>query len=183
MVSVIEVKLAVYLDLCHEIEETAAKLYYFFADLFRQDAEIRSLWLRTAIEEENHALQFRMVSRMRKEVIDGDFVELADVRTVLARMRGVLARVSQQPPTLREALQLAIEEEENLSSFHVHSAVTFVTDTSRAVFKAMMVNDRDHVERMKRAVNRCIATAAGHGAEAGNSPAGVRPASLRVVGK
>jgi hypothetical protein len=52
------------LDACQEIEEIASKIYYFNADLFAHNDKISRLWRKTAIEEENHALQIVLAKRI-----------------------------------------------------------------------------------------------------------------------
>jgi hypothetical protein len=64
------------LDQCAVIETRCADLYRHFAQATADLPELEGLWQKTALEEEHHALQFKMPSRLKGEGVTGVNAEL-----------------------------------------------------------------------------------------------------------
>lgn len=127
---------------CAEIEASTAKIYRLFASLHGDEPRVVALWLKTAEEEDNHQRQFELGLRLSPETI-----EKAD--HVLQQVRDAIAKVETSPPDIESALKFAVDMEMKLSEFHMKSAVVFVNDYYRTMFKSMMSNDREHVQALK----------------------------------
>ena len=66
-------------------------------------------------------------------------------------MQGYLETVKISPPTLKEALALAIKLERKISSFHLDEMMVFEDESIKKLFRVMMASDRNHVESLEAA--------------------------------
>jgi rubrerythrin len=140
------------LELCREIEVSCSELYHYFEDIFSGTPGISGLWKKTALEEENHANQFVLAIKLRRQgLVQSVSVEETAVETVLNRVRSLLEKARQNQPGINDALLLAIDLEEVLSEFHLSSMALFQEESHKKLFEAMMKNDQNHVVDLKRA--------------------------------
>lgn len=143
------------LAICRDIEKANAELYKYFAEIFSSHEEMAELWEKTAGEEENHANQFVLAIKLRREqVVDSFAVDGSSAKKMLNIIEGVSAEVRREKPSILESLLIAIKLEEDLAAFHMMSVVNFVEDQQKKLFTAMMKVDKDHVERMRRFYQR-----------------------------
>lgn len=145
------------LNTCCEIEETAAQLYWYFASLYKDNAQLREAWEKTAREEEEHAAQFRLASRLRgsgMRVLKTDYYK---VKNVLDKMQTIYAGVQKSPPCQDDALRFAISMERALAEYHIGALVTFRDKELAHLFTSMKQNDESHIERFQQAVQRLSA--------------------------
>ena len=106
------------LEVCQTMEFACAELYHFFAELFKDDRDSFLLWLKTAMEEENHARLFALVAKLRRSnIVESVRIDLIDAEVALLYVRSMIDRVKQNPPTLAEALRIAIDLEKKLEGF------------------------------------------------------------------
>jgi rubrerythrin len=146
------VKMHVFLDACFEIERLSAEMYHFFAELFIGDRAICLMWRKTAREEENHA---RQVELARKIIESVSWVSLDSWRTATATLEGtrqVAQLVRTSPPTLEDALVLALKCEKCMEFFHVENALKMREPAGNMMFRAMMKEDREHVRTLEAAL-------------------------------
>jgi rubrerythrin len=136
------------LDVCEQLETRVAALYHFFAELYADMPELAALWRKTASEEENHMLQFRLAYRLESIVSLQPLVEVAAVRQTLDRVTELLDKVRQTPPSWQSALRLAIEMEDKLVSLHATTAMSFAEASMNGLFKSMMAHDQQHVQAL-----------------------------------
>lgn len=146
------------LEICREIELSFADLYRYYAGLFSGHEELATLWRKTAAEEENHAKQFGLaISLQRQQVIDAASIDGFTAKNSLHIVRSVHEGVKKHLPTMLEALSSAIKLEENLTEFHVTTAVHFVDTCHQQLFAAMMRADSKHVEALQEFRQRLVA--------------------------
>jgi rubrerythrin len=146
------------LNTCCEIEETAAQLYWYLATLYEDNVQLREAWEKTAREEEEHAAQFRLASRLRgsgMRVLKADYYK---VKNVLAKMQAIYAGVQKSPPSLNDALRFAISLERALAEYHVGALVTFHDKELARLFISMKQNDESHIERFEQVAQRFTTT-------------------------
>ena len=96
------------LDGCEDVENAVAEIYHFFADQFRDNAEISLFWRRTAMEEENHARQVSLAKKTKDSIVWISIEAWRQVFIVRKQLRDTLERVRQSPPSLEEALIFSI---------------------------------------------------------------------------
>lgn len=137
------------LETCCEIESSTAKLYRLFAVLHEHEPVVAALWLKTAEEEDNHGRQFELGQRLSSGVISAAALDHEKADCVLRQLNDALAKVETSPPGIESALKFAVDLETRLSEFHMDTAVVFVDDSHRAMFKSMMSFDREHVQTLK----------------------------------
>lgn len=144
------------LQLCAEIEDNAALLYHLFAAQSEQASEIQKMWRTTALEEEEHANQFRLAGRLRGEAIDDVTIDEHQVLRVLGAVKAVIEKAKEKPPSYDQALQLSIQMEEKLAEFHLNSVATFCDDYCAKLFQSMAKNDKIHVARLRQAYEQAV---------------------------
>jgi rubrerythrin len=160
------VQTSIFLDSCQELENLAAELYHLLADQFHDDRETALIWRRTALEEENHALQVTLAKRLIGEIVGVNMESFKSVGGLKEELASLYSRFLAAPPDLYEALSTAIDFEERLERFHMHNAIRLKERPGIALFTAMMNHDRDHVVRLRQLLEelpecRVLAMAAG----------------------
>jgi rubrerythrin len=137
------------LEICRDVELTNAALYHYFAEIFSSDPEVAALWRKTAGEEENHAKQFVLGIKMRKEkIVDSLSIDGTKAKEMLDFVRVLSAEVRTSPPDKVEALRIAIDLEEKLTGFHMTTVSDFTDSNLKKLFTAMMKTDDHHVEKL-----------------------------------
>jgi hypothetical protein len=145
------------LHVCETVELACAKLYHHFADLFKEDRENLLLWLKTAMEEENHARLFALAYKLRNDdVIEAIEIKLAEVEGTLLHVRSLIRKVKRRPPTMAQALLIAIELEIKLGSFRTENVIKFSDESYDSLFKAMTIADSQHLQALQEAYDRIL---------------------------
>lgn len=142
------------LSACVLIERLCAQLYLTLADAHRSDPEIHALWKKTAAEETNHAEQIGMAQRVRKGLIAGARADMQKANEAVALVRTALRQVTANPPSVVEALRLALDLEARLNAFHLDEVAVFVDPSMKTLFRAMQSSDRLHVESIREALRK-----------------------------
>lgn len=139
------------LEKCREIELLCRDIYTCFAEIFADDPEAVTLWRKTAVEEQNHADQITLALKLRKGLSCHVEIDCSQIDFRITQMQGYLETVKISPPTLKEALALAIKLERKISSFHLDEMMVFEDESIKKLFRAMMASDRNHVESLEAA--------------------------------
>lgn len=150
------------LEVCETVELNCAALYHYFADLFKEDRDSFRLWLKTAMEEENHAMLFALLGKLRRSnVIESIPIELVEAEVTLLYVRSLIENVRKNPPSVEEALRIAIDLETKLGSFMTENVVKFADQSHEKSFLAITTSGRKHLEELQEAYNRISAAATG----------------------
>lgn len=140
-----------FLEVCRNIELVNAELYQYFAEIFSSHPELAALWHKTAQEEENHARQFVLAIKMRKEtIVDSFVIDGSKAENTLDIVKSYYNTVKNTPPSMLEALSVAIKIEKGLASFHLVNSVHFVQESHKKLFSAMMAADQEHLEALQK---------------------------------
>jgi len=143
------------LEVCKAVELSCAELYYYFADLSKDDRESYLLWLKTAMEEENHARLFELVAKLRQNNIVGSIrTEQVDAEDTLLYVRSLIEKVRNRPPSQEEALRIAIDLEKMLDSFMLEKVIRFADQSYEKSFLAIANTDSRHLESLKEVYGR-----------------------------
>lgn len=140
------------LELCRQIETKCSELYRFFAKVHESNPELKKLWLKTADEEDNHALQFQTALRMLNDLVEKLRVDGQRVQSALEFIQKVLDEAKTAAPSPKKALEQAIQLEETLADLHMHQAGEFKNEADQQMFKAMMAADRQHLELLRQSM-------------------------------
>jgi rubrerythrin len=141
------------LDVCCRIEEACEDIYRNFSRLFADNPKAHDLWVKTSIEEGNHAEQFRLASRLKGSGIRSLKTGLYEAQITLAKINSINEGILKSPPSLKEALRFAIKLENSLASFHMDTVAKFEDEDIARLFSAMMNNDHDHILILEKAFN------------------------------
>ena len=145
------------LELCEMVELACAELYHHFAELFKDEREDFLLWLKTAMEEENHARLFGLVSKLRRDnIIESSPVQLVEAEATLLYVRSLIEQVKKEPPAMEEALLLAIDLEIKLDGFMIDKVIKLVDDSYEKSFLTVTNADSRHVEALQEAYERFV---------------------------
>ncbi len=139
------------LEVYRRIEFTLASLYRFLSNLYADTPDTAAVFLKTANEEENHALQFELALKLPNPIAHPTVaVEAADA--LLKDVLDLDAKVRRTLPAPVEALQTAVDLETRLAAYHMDSIGIFHQPRLQEMFKAMMAADKQHVETLTAAL-------------------------------
>ena len=141
------------LDLCYRIEMKAAEFYRALARAHAAHPKMVALWTKTAAEEDNHALQFKLSPRALEAMVERVTTDEADAQQALRLGETLLEDLLHSTPPVAEALRTAIQLETYLARFHMNNAVTFKNDLYRKLFDSMMRADQKHLESLQAALD------------------------------
>lgn len=143
-----------FLDLCALFELKIGDLYTHFAKLFAEDAELSSLWRKTALEEENHAQQFRMAVRLQGSGIKYVNTDLSKAVANLRKLQAAVEKYIGMTLSPQDALRLAIKLEDQVAVLHMDTIVVFEDPELKRLFEAMMECDKGHVSMLQNYLDR-----------------------------
>lgn len=139
--------------ICYKIEKTYAELYRYFSNIYTHNPQVSRLWGKTAVEEDNHADQFKMASRLLGSGIKSLKINVSRANAVLTEVQSVYENVQKSPPSINDALLLAIKLENSLSNYHMDSISNFDDVHFAKLFTSMMSSDQDHIQALKKTYN------------------------------
>lgn len=145
------------LDRCAAIETRCGDIYRHFAELCQHQPELEILWKKTAHEEDHHALQFKMLSRLKGEGIAGVNLDVACVTGALNKVEDLFRRIKASRISAVDMLRVAIRLETNLSRYHSNSVVACEEPELKQLLDSMMNFDLDHVEMLQKALDKLMA--------------------------
>jgi rubrerythrin len=138
------------LEACHELEKTMAKIYFGYVEVFKEYKPLAAVWHKTALEEENHALQFDLALKIKVGLVESTKVDLFKVMNSLNTVKSVLENILKSPPTPLDALRSAINLERQLAEFHLDCLASFENISHKEMFRAMMQADKDHIKVLEK---------------------------------
>jgi len=146
------------LDVCRDIRLICAELHHYYADLFVNDRAALLFWKRTAMGEENHAKEFTLIAKLRRQNVIHSFrSDLLDAEIALIYLQSLLERIKQNPPSLAEALSSSIKLEEKLSRFHIQNIVKFSDSSFRKQFSKVIRADQERIASLRKAYEELLA--------------------------
>lgn len=140
-----------FLDICAELELKFAKLYYHFAEIHAENTELALLWRKTAREEEDHARQFHLASRLKGLGMQSLTADMNQAVIHMQETAEIIVQLLASSPSPEAALLLAVEFEERMDKYHMSSVVLFSDPQLKKLFEAMMKNDQEHVSMLQDA--------------------------------
>jgi rubrerythrin len=141
----------IFLEVCMGIEGLCADLYHHYSEVYEDVPEASHLWKKTAMEEENHKLQFELALRLMDEnefEISQDSLNRA--YTIQYKLLRLMEHVKSNTPELLTAVTRAVEMEDNLADLHVHTSLNFKDRSLQKLFSALGEDDRSHVSALQR---------------------------------
>jgi rubrerythrin len=145
------------LEVCEAVELACAELYHFFAELFKDNRDHFLLWLKAAMEEENHARLFALLGKLRGDNIESMPVTFSDAEIVLLYVQSLLETVKEHPPTMKEALRVAIDLEGKLYDFFRANVMAMADKSYEKSFLTITAAGSKHLESLQEAYERIAA--------------------------
>ncbi|GFO54560.1 hypothetical protein GMSM_15670 [Geomonas sp. Red276] len=139
------------LEVCEAVELRCAELYHYFAELFKAEREPSHLWLKLAMEEENQARLFALLFKLRRSnIIVSVGIELVEAEVALLYVLSVMEKAMAAPPTLEEAILIALDLKSKLSRFMPENSIVFADSSYEKSFR----NVNTPVEDLREAFGR-----------------------------
>lgn len=139
------------LRVCIAVEKTAAEIYHNFSGLF---PEARDLWDGLAMEEENHASILILCKRFERDgQLPGEVVPplIGPVQASLELAVNISKNIRNRRPSLREALDMALELERSIAENYFLEAMKSKNSSGvMAVLQHMVRETNSHVEKIHR---------------------------------
>ncbi len=134
-----------------KLELNVAELYKLFASRFPEDL---TFWRELAGEEEHHA---NLIDNGKKvllswaefpaEILSPSPDELIEVNN---RIRDLIHNFQSDPPSRKEAFDLAISLEESAGELHYQRAMTQTSDSEYVkLWQDLNADDKDHAKRLR----------------------------------
>jgi hypothetical protein len=140
-----------FLEICRGIERLCADLYHFYSDIYEDIPEAASLWKKTALEEENHQMQFELALRLMDETeFEVSKESLKRAFSIQTKLLKLTDHVKGNKPELLMAVSKAVEMEDQLANLHVHTSIKFKEESMQKLFKALGDDDYEHVAALQR---------------------------------
>lgn len=137
------------LEACAEIEEVIAAVYRHWAATQEGTGDIGDFWRRMSRDEEQHAQQLRLASRLATtDEIAGAKLTREEVEELLEQARRALERVRSRSLAVDEALALARTLEEDFQKVHVRFALRFGEGDLKRLFDQLAREDRRHASAL-----------------------------------
>jgi hypothetical protein len=145
------------LEVCQNIKLSCSELYHYFADIFKDDRGSLLLWLKTAMEDENHYRMLELCAKLRrKKVAESVNVDLMDAEITLIYILALIEKVKRCPPTIKEALLAAIDLEQKLEGFAVGHIISFTDSSYEKLFLAIGDIDSERLGSFRRAYDETV---------------------------
>jgi hypothetical protein len=139
------------LDVCRDIRLMCAELHHYYADLFVGDRAAMLFWKRTALGEENHAKEFDLIAKLRRQkIIHSIHCDLIDAEIALIYLQSLIEKTKQIFPSFAEALETSIKLEEKLSRFHLQNIVKFADPSFCNQFTKVIQADQERIALFKK---------------------------------
>lgn len=143
------------LDEIAKLELKLMELYNFFCDIFKKDEDAYSVFFKLSLDEKSHAELVQYQKRVVRKNLN-DFSEVSinidEIRNIITKSDKIIK--SPTPPTLEEAIKLALRFEKSAAEYHYKSAM----EQSNPEFASFLNNlasvDNDHFEILKKFAER-----------------------------
>jgi rubrerythrin len=143
---------------CIEIEETIGKIYRKLAEGPAGDGALRALLFGLANDEDSHANQLRLASRLLTEnIFAGANIPRQRVAESLQQARDFLRHVQTAPLDLKTTIALAMRLEKDFADVHAHCAVDFADAKMAELFRSLAADDKRHAQAMNQFVKERMA--------------------------
>ena len=146
------------LEVCRDIRFMCAELHHYYAELFVEDRAALLFWKRTALGEENHAKEFDLIVKLRRQhVIKSSRSDLLlDAKIALIYLQSIIERTKQNLPSFAEALKTSVNIEEKLTRFHLQNIVTFSDPCFPKQFTRLIQAEQERKESFKKAYDQLL---------------------------
>jgi rubrerythrin len=126
-------------------------MYHFYSEIYEDVPEASSMWMKTALEEENHQKQFELALRLLNESefeIPEDSLKRA--YAIQYKLLKLMDHIKINKPELMTAVSKAVEMEDSLADLHVQTSLKFKDESMQNLFKSLSEADRGHVSDLQR---------------------------------
>lgn len=133
-----------------DFESAAAELYGWFATLFADDSQARALFGRMALEEKAHLNLIdyqRRLLRSNPRLAMGIEIDVDAMALVLDRI--LEFRHQPNPPSLSDAVTLALEIERGAAEFHLRVSLGQGDTEFGRLLAQLGTADRGHIDRIE----------------------------------
>ena len=141
-----------YLQICVEIEETAASIYRQLAKSKNLPAELQDILQELANDEDDHASQLRFALRFSPtSVFNGKAIDRTPAQALLKRAKELHDQTCQQDFDTAKAIETGIELEHDFCQAHIGNCMEFKEDSLKKMFSALAQDDKVHIQKLLNA--------------------------------
>lgn len=137
------------LNVCKTMELLMVELYSYFSEIFKNNDEAYKLWRKMILEEENHVKHFDLAMKISSEVIENLSINKNEIMEKYLKMSEMVQKIKSSSCDLSDAINIAIELEENLEDFHISSISKFKNNSFKQLFLSMKSCDEAHLNLLK----------------------------------
>jgi len=146
-----------FLNICEEIEQTVAKIYQHWQQVFIDNQALSALWGKMADDELDHVRQVQLAKRVANEgVLEQNNISLESLSKALARARQLYEDIQVREISSEMALRAAIRIEEEFSKAHLLNATNVADESLKTMFKSLARADEQHVATLRNYVDSVL---------------------------
>ena len=139
-----------FLNECYTIEKLAAQAYRRFSGNLSYPEKVRTTFAKMADEEMEHARIIDMVMQTPEHELKAiPSLGQTEVDELLRLVKASLIFAEQGELSATEALELALQVEEQLVQVHANNALMPVDQNLDNFFSSLAQFDRDHVDQLR----------------------------------
>lgn len=155
MASMTNLSTARYLSACMQIEQNLGAIYRSWSQSLLFDEDLRALWKQMESEEYDHASQIDMLRRLVLGAdVGGCTIDDQRVLAMVEYTRSCLAGEQNCATSVQDALNMALQLEDQFRDFHVLQAIDIKDPALRKLFSNLSRDDESHWRRIRDARGR-----------------------------
>ena len=144
----------VFLDGCRRIETLSAEIYQRLAVDADYAPEVRSTFHRLSNDERSHAREIDLLLQATaQELAAAVKIPLSEIEVAVQAAENIVRVLDRMRLNEEEALQLAVQMEEQFVKVHAGNAVHFSNPRIAALFETLSRHDQEHLD----ALRQCLA--------------------------
>jgi rubrerythrin len=132
-----------------QLEEKLGELYFWLAGVHAADVEAAAVFTRLARDEKSHAAQVefqRKLARQNPRLFGQVELDLGEIFRVLERIEKLRANLD--PPTVDDAIRVAIELESSAAEYHFRNVVAQLDPSMAKLLGSLGRGDSQHYETL-----------------------------------
>jgi len=137
------------------IELLAGQIYMEFAASEKSDDELKSIWLKMARDEEDHANALKLALRLPADEFLPDVNrDCPDPETSIKTLSTILARAKTHSDSMVQMLSDAVMIEKKFRVIHASYSLSFKGQSLQKTFARLSRSDEEHVADLKKYIER-----------------------------
>lgn len=143
-----------FLNKCAQIEEITASIYHEFANNDKCDETLAAIWLKMARDEEGHAQQLKLASRLLKtNTIKRNIGKNVNTDEIIDFASKILSKARNGCYEKLDMLKVAVVMENSFRDIHATAALEFSDPSLLSTFRHLACEDAVHLNALQKYIH------------------------------